>query len=64
MTEPAFPYRIFPLGDAAFSIEFQQASLLEANELVHFFKPILVNTPFPSFDPSFPPIEHLAFMWT
>ena len=45
MTKPAIPYRIFPLGDAAFSIEFQSDSLLEANEHVHFFQNFFIENP-------------------
>lgn len=61
MTEPAFPYRIFPLGDAAFSIEFQQASLLEANEQVHFFQAYFSQHPIPFIRSLVPAYRTLSF---
>jgi inhibitor of KinA len=47
MTQPTIPHRIFPLGDAAFSIEFQNESLVEANEHVHFFQQYINQNPIP-----------------
>jgi inhibitor of KinA len=61
MTQPAIPYRIFSLGDAAFSIEFLHESLVEANEQVHFFQQYFTNNPIPYIRSLVPAYRTLSF---
>ena len=61
MTQPTLPYRIFPLGDAAFSIEFQNESLVEANKYVHFFEHYFSKNPFPYLRSLVPAYRTLTF---
>jgi inhibitor of KinA len=61
MTQPAIPYRIFSLGDAAFSIEFQHESLMEANDQVHFFQEYFTHNPNPYIRSLVPAYRTLSF---